>query len=99
MNVAITGKHIDIGPALRQHVQDKLADGISKYFGDPIEASVTFSHEGPFYRSRISLHVGRKLAMEGHAEAADIYEAFNLAAQHVEKQARRQKRKVRNKHA
>ncbi|MGH6718669.1 MAG: ribosome hibernation-promoting factor, HPF/YfiA family [Alphaproteobacteria bacterium] len=99
MNVAITGKHIDIGDALRRHVSERLADGVSKYFADPIEAHVTFSHEGPLYRSRISLHIGHGLAMEGQAEAAEIYEAFNLAAEHVTKQARRQKRKVRNKHA
>lgn len=99
MKVAVTGKHIDIGDALRQHVSERLADGIGKYFTDPIEAHVTFSHEGPFYRSHISLHIGRGLAMEGQAEAAEIYEAFNLAAEHVAKQARRQKRRVRNKHA
>lgn len=98
MNVAITGKHIDIGDALRQHVSDRLADGVSKYFADPIEAHVTFSHEGPLYRARVSVHVGRGLLMEASADAPGIYDSFNAAAEHVEKQVRRRKRKVRNKH-
>jgi ribosomal subunit interface protein len=98
MNVAITGKHIDVGDALRKHVTDRLDDGVRKYFADPIEAHVTFSHEGPLYRTHVSLHVGRGLLMEASADAAEIYESFNVASEHVEKQVRRRKRKVRNKH-
>ena len=99
MKVAITGKHIEIGDALRLHVTERLENGISKYFSDPLEAHVTFSHEGPFYRSRISVHIGRGMTMESSADAADIYEAFNAAVDHAEKQARRQKRWIRNKRA
>lgn len=99
MNVAITGKHIAIGDALRLHVTERLEASVSKYFSDPLEAHVTFSHEGPFYRSHITVHIGRGMTMECHAEAVDIYEAFNTAAEHAEKQARRQKRRIRNKHA
>jgi ribosomal subunit interface protein len=98
MNVTITGKQIDVGEALRGHVNQRLEFGVSKYFGDPMEAHVIFSVEGPFYRTHISVHVGRKLMMESEGEATEIYESFNSAVEHAEKQARRQKRKIRNKH-
>ncbi|MEX2650661.1 MAG: ribosome-associated translation inhibitor RaiA [Alphaproteobacteria bacterium] len=98
MNVSITGKQIAVGEALRKHVNDRLEDGVSKYFTDPMEAHVTFSHEGPFYRTHVSVHVGRGMLMESRGEATDIYESFNRAAEHAEKRLRRQKRKVRNKH-
>ena len=38
------------------------------------------------------------LEWESHADDADIHTSFNAAAEHVEKQIRRQKRKIRDHH-
>ena len=40
MQVVITGKQLNIGEALLGHVDNQLADAISKYFEQAIEASV-----------------------------------------------------------
>ena len=98
MQVSVTGKQIDIGDALRAHVAARLADGVSKYFDNAMQAHVAFSHEGPLYRTHISVHVGRGIVMESSSDSADIYESFNQAAEHVEKQLRRHKRKLRSHH-
>lgn len=98
MKIAVTGHQIDIGDALKSHVSERLEHGVSKYFADPIEAHVTFSREGVLFRTHVSVHVGKDLFAEGRADADEIYASFNEAAEHVEKQLRRNKRKLRDHH-
>jgi ribosomal subunit interface protein len=96
MHLAITGKQIDVGEALREHVGRRVAEVAEKYFGDPIEAQVTFSHEGPFYRTSMSVRIGKGIVLESRSESPDIYESFNQAADHMKKRLRRHKRKLRD---
>jgi len=98
MKIAVTGHQIDIGDALRTHVTERLEHGISKYFDGALEAQVRFSREGILYRAHVSAHVGKDIFAEGQADDADIYLCFNSAAEHVEKQLRRSKRKLRDHH-
>lgn len=98
MKIAVTGHQIDIGDALRSHAEERLERGVSKYFADPIEAHVKFSREGELFRTHVSVHVGKDLFAEGRADDAEIYASFNAAAEHVEKQLRRNKRKLRDHH-
>ena len=98
MKIAVTGHQIEIGDALRSHVDERLEHGVSKYFADPIEAHVTFSREGVLFRTHVSVHVGKDLFAEARADANEIYASFNEAAEHVEKQLRRNKRKLRDHH-
>lgn len=62
---------MSVGDALRGHVEKTLANSVAKYFDNAIEASVVFSREGNGgqLRSDISVHVGRNIQMQGHAEA------------------------------
>ncbi len=98
MKIAVTGHQIDIGDALKDHVTERLEHGISKYFDDALDAQVRFSREGTLYRARVSAHIGKDIFAEGQADDADIYTSFNAAAEHVEKQLRRSKRKLRGHH-
>ncbi len=98
MKIAVTGHQIDIGDALKEHVAERLEHGVNKYFGDPIEAHVTFSREGGLFRAHVSVHIGKDLFAEGRADDAEVYASFNAAAEHVEKQLRRSKRRLRDHH-
>ncbi|MFP6744408.1 MAG: ribosome-associated translation inhibitor RaiA [Alphaproteobacteria bacterium] len=98
MQIKVIGQQIDIGDSLRGHVQDRLENGVSKYFDRAIDAHVAFSHEGTLFRTHIRVHVGKGLEWESHADDADIHTSFNTATEHVEKQIRRQKRKIRDHH-
>jgi ribosomal subunit interface protein len=98
MKIAVTGHQIDIGDALKDHVTERIEQGISKYFDDAMEAQVRFSREGTFYRARVSAHIGKDIFAEGQADDIDIYVSFNAAAEHIEKQLRRSKRKLRGHH-
>lgn len=98
MQVVITGKQLSVSEALRDHAEKQLADVISKYFDHAIEASVVFSREGhgKQVRSDISVHAGRNIQMQGHAEASEAKLAFDAALERIAKRLRRQKRRLRN---
>lgn len=99
MKVVVTGKQIDVGDALRSHVADRLRLGLGKYFNDGrLDTSVTFSRQGTMHRADCSVHLASEIYLQSHAEAADIYAAFDGAADRMEKQLRRYKRRLTNHH-
>jgi len=98
MQILITGKQIDVGDALRRHVEDRLGSGIAKYFANPIDCHVVFSREGHGYRVDCAVHVGHGINVQSHADADDIYAGFDLAADRAEKRLRRYKRRLRRHH-
>ncbi len=98
MKILVTGKQLDIGDALRAHVDSSLDATVGKYFGNVIEAHVVLSREAHRFRSDISVHVGRGIRLQGHAEAEDAYAAFDSAAERIAKRLRRHKRRLRDHH-
>jgi ribosomal subunit interface protein len=98
MQLTVTGKHLDVGDALRVHVEDTLESVFDKYFGKPIEANVMLSREAHLYRAQISVHIGRGIAMQSQADADAPYPAFDAAADHLAKRLRRYKRRLRDHH-
>lgn len=99
MQVSVSGKHIDVGDALRAHVEGRLTSGVGKYFDRALEAQVQFSKARHLYRSSISVHARRGLSVQANGEADDIYAAFDGAADRIEKRLRRYKRRLRDHHA
>jgi ribosomal subunit interface protein len=98
MNLTVKGKHLDVGDALRSHVREQLTALTEKYFSNPIDATVLFSHEAHLYRADISVHVGRGILLQASADATDIYPAFEAAAEKTGKRLRRYKRRLRDHH-
>lgn len=96
MQLVVKGKQMDVGDALRIHVQESLESVVGKYFRNSIDATVVMSKASHGFRSQVSVHVGRGLLFQGHAESDAPYGAFDLAAEHVAKQLRRHKRRIRD---
>jgi len=96
MQLTVTGKHLDVGEALRDHVETCLSGVFGKYFGNPIEASVVFSRQAHLYRAQVSVHVGRGILLQSQADADAPYAAFDAAADHIAKRLRRYKRRLRD---
>lgn len=99
MNVTITGKQIDLGDALRVYIEDNLQRGVAKYFDRAVDAQVVLRREGPMFQCEAKIHVGAGIDIVAKGEAIDIYPAVDDAIAHIEKQARRDKRKRRNHHS
>jgi ribosomal subunit interface protein len=98
MQITVSGKQLDLSDALRFRVSDMLETIARKYFGDALEANVTFSRARSFFTCDINVHAGRGLTLRGEGEAADANSAFDDAAEHIAKRLRRYRRRV-NEHA
>ena len=98
MQLSVKGKQLDIGNALRAHVESSLERILGKYFGDAIDARVTLSREAHLYRAMVCAHIGRNILLEAHGEAVEPYPAFDSAAERLSKRLRRHKRWLRDHH-
>ena len=101
MQLSVNGRHLDIGDALRSHIEESLATIFEKYFGDAIDARVTMSQTSHLYHAQVNVHVGRGIHLSAEAEADRVYGAFDAAAERIAKRLRRHKRRLRDekKHA
>jgi ribosomal subunit interface protein len=98
MRIQVSGKHMDIGDALRTHVEDRLTEAIGKYFDRPVEAMVTFSRDRHEYVSDSSVHLPTGISVQAKSRADEIYAAFDGAVERMEKQLRRYKRRLKDHH-
>lgn len=98
MRIQVSGKQIDIGDALRTHVEDRLEDTVAKYFDRPVESQVTFSKERHEFAADLSVHLSTGLTAQAKGEADEVYASFENAMERMEKQLRRYKRRLKNHH-
>lgn len=98
MQLSVNGKQLDVGDALRTHVDQTLDRILGKYFGDAIDVGVTLSREGSRYRALITAHVGRGILLQAGGDSEAPYPAFDTAAEHLAKRLRRYKRRLRDHH-
>ncbi|MCD8526510.1 MAG: ribosome-associated translation inhibitor RaiA [Alphaproteobacteria bacterium] len=95
MKPDIHGKQIDVGDALRTHVDEKISDINSKYFNHVTSVKVIFSREGHGHgmiRVTISYQVGKNIMINAEGQAGDAYAAFDEAVEHASKRLRRYKK-------
>ena len=98
MQIKITGRRIDVGDALKGYMEDRIEAIVDKYFSRSLEASVTIGKKGPFFQVDCTLHVHQGIHLQSRAEADDAHAAFDLAADKMEKQLRRHKRRLKGRH-
>lgn len=101
MDIRISGHQVDVGDALKTHVQDRLQGIADKYFSRAISAEVTFG-KGPHdvgFGCDIVAHVMKGLVLKGHHQAQEAHPAFDGAAEKIEKQLRRYMRRLKDRHA
>ena len=98
MQLSVKGQQLDIGDAMRRHIEDSLGRILGRYFGDAIEAHVVISRNAHHFRALVSAHVGRNIHLEAQGEAAGPYPAFDAASERLSKRLRRYKRRLRDHH-
>ena len=98
MDIKVSGRHLDVGDALRAHVGQRIEAGAAKYFDRSIAAQVTFSKAGHGFHVDCTLHAPRGVTLQSHGEGGDAYSAFDAAADKIDKQLRRYKRRLTNHH-
>ena len=94
MRIQVTGRQIDIGDALRAHVETELLAAVSKYADVVIDAEVTFSRDAHSFRADAVVKLARGLTANASDKANEIYAAFDGVSEKIEKQVRRYKRRL-----
>ena len=99
MDIRISGHQVDTGAALQQHVGERLNALTEKYFSRALSSHVTFrpAPHGAFHCD-IICHVTTGLILKGAGEAQDAHVCFDIAADRIDKQLRRYKRRLKDRH-
>lgn len=98
MRIQVSGKQLDVGEALRSHVEERLGEAVGKYFDRPVEAVVVFTREGHEFVADSSVHLSTGMTAQAKGRAAEIYASFEGAVERMEKQLRRYKRRLKDHH-
>lgn len=99
MQVQVTGKHMDVGEALRSRVADELKASIEKYFDrGGGGADVVVSREGSAFKVDCAVTLASGQQLTTHGVGGDAHMAFDAALEKMTKRIRRYKNRLRDHH-
>ncbi|MDG1707244.1 MAG: ribosome-associated translation inhibitor RaiA [Emcibacteraceae bacterium] len=98
MRITVTGKQLDVGAALTEHIEARLEGSVKKYISHTIEGDVTMTKNAHLFRADCKIHIGHGIYLQSSAEETEIYAAFDSAADKLETRLRRYKRRITNHH-
>ncbi len=99
MEIRVSGHQVNTGSALQSHAEERLTGIVEKHFARALSSQVTLGKapQGAF-RCDIVTHVMQGLILKGHAIAQDAHQALDQAADKIETQLRRYKRRLKDHH-
>ena len=97
LQVHVSGKHVDVGTALRSRVADEISTSISKYFERGGDADVVVQRDGHGFRVDCSVKLASGQQLNSHGFGGDAYAAFNDALEKIDKRIRRYKRRLKDR--
>ena len=98
MQVQISGKHVDVGDALRSRISDELLASIGKYFERGGDADVVVGKNGHSFQVDCSVRLASGHRLESRGAGGDAHAAFGEALNNIEARIRRYKRRLKNHH-
>ena len=96
MKYEYTGRHIDVTPALRSHVEDHFGRISHLFNGDATKAHVIIEVERGRHRSEINVN-WRNEILTANSSVADMYQSLSRTIDKIEKQALKLKNKITDK--
>ena len=96
MQVQVTGKHVDVGEALRTRVADELSTSIEKYFDRGGGADVVVSREGAAFKVDCAVTLASGQQLTTHGLGVDAHLAFDAALEKMAKRIRRYKNRIKS---
>lgn len=94
MNLSICGRHLEVSPAVREYVMNKLAR-VLRHFDHVIDTQVILSAEPLRHKAEVTMRLSGK---DIHCEATEenLYAAIDLLADKLDRQVIKYKDKVQN---
>jgi len=95
MTLRVSGKNLDIGESLRQHVLEKVEAMVAHYFNGTVSGHIVITREGSGYRSDCTLRLSSGVALHAEGRAHEPYPCFEQAADKIEGRLRRYKKRLK----
>jgi len=95
MRYTITGRNIEVTPALREAVQDKLGK-LEKYFTSGTEAVVTLSVQRELQKIEVTIPVKGSI-IRAEESSTDMYVSIDLVEEIIERQIKKYRKKLIDK--
>src|SRR3546814_12483848 len=94
MNLSISGRHLEVTPAIHEYVMNKMAR-VARHFDNVINTQVMLSVERLKHSAEITMRLRGK---DIHCEATDenLYSAIDSLAAKNDRQVIKYKRKIQN---
>lgn len=96
MRVRVSGKHVDVGDALRARIDEDLTAGIGKYFERGGDAEVVVSRDGHGFRADCTVTLASGQSLQSHGLGGDAHAAFSHALSKIETRIRRYKQRLKS---
>jgi ribosomal subunit interface protein len=96
MSFRVSGKNLDVGDALRERINARIGEAMSKYFDGGYSGHVTIARDGSGFRTECAVHLDSKITLHAEGNAADAYASADRAALRVEKRLRRYHRRLKD---
>ncbi len=98
MQIKITGKHLEVGDALRTHIETKLQSFRERFFEGSVHGNVTLEKQRGQFLTDCTLHLATGLVLQSHAQDAAAMSSADSALSHLEKQLKKYKQRLKDHH-
>jgi ribosomal subunit interface protein len=99
MSFRISGQNLDVGSALRDRINDRVAEAMAKYFDGGYSGHLTLARDGFGFRAECAIHLDSKITLHAEGMAPDAYASADQAALRIEKRLRRYHRRLKDHRA
>lgn len=91
MNLNLTGRHLEITPAIREHVLNKLGK-VKRHFDNVIDINVILSVDKLIQKAEANIHISGK-AIFAETEDSNLYVAIDALIDSLDRQVLKHKEK------
>jgi ribosomal subunit interface protein len=95
MAFRISGQNLDVGTALRDRINDRVAEAMAKYFDGGYSGHLTLVRDGFGFRTECVIHLDSKITLHAEGMAPDAYASADQVALRIEKRLRRYHRRLK----
>jgi ribosomal subunit interface protein len=85
----VSGRNLDIGAALRDQAQERIASAAERYAGGLFEGHVTVGKEGTGFRTECALRLKSGTTLHATGYSHDAYSSVGMAADRIESRLKR----------